>query len=65
VEFQSPTLKHEILSREIVSSGGACQERRILSFLGRGAGRLPLRSENKFVASLGVYEGKIRREARS
>jgi hypothetical protein len=56
------TSKCEGLSREIALSGDACRERRILSFLRGGARQLRLCSRVKFVASLGIYEGKTRRE---
>jgi hypothetical protein len=44
-----------------VLSGGACWERRILSFLG-GARQLRLHSGVKSIVNLGVYEGKVRKE---
>lgn len=43
-------------------NGGTYQEMRILSFLRGGAKRLQPHSRVKFVASLGIYEGKVRKE---
>jgi hypothetical protein len=47
---------------EIALSGGAYRERSISSFLGRGTRRLQLHSRIKYVVSLGVHEGKAKRE---
>ncbi len=42
-----------------MSKGGACQEWKILNFLVGGARQLRLWYRIKFVASLGIYEGKV------
>jgi hypothetical protein len=46
-------------------SGGACQEKNISSFPGRGTQRLRLHFGIKSIVSLGVHVGKARREVSS
>jgi hypothetical protein len=50
------------MSGEIVSSGGACQERSISSFPRRGMWQLWICFGIKYAASLEVHESKAKKE---